>query len=132
MNLLKIGEFECKNSEYAIKVFPEYTDAMTGLEQFNCLQIIWWFDKTDNAHERNQHVERQPYKQGPALLGSFATRTPSRPNPIALSTVFVFDIDIKAGIIMLPYADALTGSPVLDIKPYIPSIDRVENPMMPN
>lgn len=55
-----------------------------------------------------------------------------RPNGIALTSVYVTYIDHENGIIGLGYIDANDGSPVIDIKPYIPSIDRVENPKMPD
>ena len=61
-------------------------------------------------------------------MGIFATRAPLRPNPIALSTAEVLDIDQANGILRLAYIDALDGTPVLDIKPYTPSLDRVETP----
>ena len=64
-------------------------------------------------------------------MGIFATRSPVRPNPIALSTVEVTHINYEQGIIHIPYIDADHNTPVLDIKPYTPSLDRVENPRVP-
>lgn len=65
-------------------------------------------------------------------MGTFATRSPERPNPIALSCCGVTYVDLDNGIIGLEYIDARNGSPVLDIKPYTPSIDRVEKVSMPD
>lgn len=73
----------------------------------------------------------KPYKKGPALMGIFSTRSPMRPNPIALSTVQVLNIDHEKGIIEIAYIDAHDGTPLIDIKPYTPSMDRVENPSVP-
>ncbi len=64
-------------------------------------------------------------------MGTFATRSPRRPNPIALSCACVTYIDVEHGIVGLSYIDAHDQSPVLDIKPYTPSIDRVEVPQVP-
>ena len=64
------------------------------------------------------------------MLGTFATRSPERPNPIALSCAGV--TYLKEGRIGLDYLDAEAGSPVLDLKPYIPSLDRVEAPGVPD
>ena len=61
----------------------------------------------------------------------FATRSPERPNPIALSCSYITYIDEENGIIGLAYIDAENDTPVLDIKPYTPSLDRVENPITP-
>lgn len=74
----------------------------------------------------------KPYRNGPDVLGTFATRSPSRPNPVALDCSQVTYIDYDKGIIGLAWLDAFNGSPILDIKPYIPAIDRVETPKMPH
>ena len=65
-------------------------------------------------------------------MGIFATRSPARPNPIALTAVEVIQIDYENGIIRIAYTDANDGTPVLDLKPYTPSIDRVESPDVPD
>jgi len=78
-----------------------------------------------------QEVEA-PYIKAPDIMGIFATRSPIRPNPIALTASQVISIDHAAGTIQLAYIDANDGTPVLDIKPYTPSIDRVEGPKVPN
>ncbi len=71
------------------------------------------------------------HKNSPEVLGTFATRSPMRPNPIALDCVQVTYIDHENAVIGLAYIEAFDGSPVLDIKPYTPSLDRVENPVVP-
>ncbi|MEN8149314.1 MAG: TrmO family methyltransferase, partial [Planctomycetota bacterium] len=60
-------------------------------------------------------------------FGLFATRSPKRPNPIGLSVVRVTDVDVENGVITLDGADAFDGTPVLDVKPYLPSVDRVDS-----
>ena len=80
---------------------------------------------------RNVLETPQPYKKAPTVMGIFATRSPVRPNPIALTAVQIIHIDYDKGIIHVPYIDANDGSPVLDIKPYTPSLDRVETPGVP-
>lgn len=67
----------------------------------------------------------------PEMLGTFATRSPERPNPIALTCANITYIEAENGVIGLAYIDAEHGTPILDIKPYTPSLDRVENPSMP-
>ena len=64
-------------------------------------------------------------------MGVFATRSPQRPNPIALSVAQVLRIDQERGRIWIAYSDAEPGTPVLDLKPYTPSIDRVGEPQVP-
>lgn len=64
-------------------------------------------------------------------MGIFATRSPVRPNPVALTAVQVIRIDHKEGIIQIAWIDANDGTPVIDIKPYTPSADRIETPGVP-
>lgn len=64
-------------------------------------------------------------------MGIFATRSPIRPNPIALTAAEVIRIDYQKGIVWLTYIDANDKTPLLDIKPYTPSMDRIENPRVP-
>lgn len=130
-NLIPIGECKEENGEFVIEIYPKYRKAMEGLAEHNYLKIIWWFDKCDDEISRNKLIEEKPYKKGPDVLGTFATRAPERPNPIAVSNVFVLSVDKDKGIIKVPYFDAFSGTPILDIKPYMPSVDRVENVTMP-
>jgi len=60
-------------------------------------------------------------------FGLFATRSPKRPNPIGLSVMRITHVDVETGVITLAGCDAFDGTPVLDIKPYLPSVDMVES-----
>lgn len=114
-----------------IELAPEYREALIGLDGFSYINIVWWFDHCDNETDRSVLSEAKPYIKGPDTLGTFATRSPQRPNPVALSCGYVTYIDAANGIIGLAYIDAHDQSPVLDIKPYTPSLDRVEAPRVP-
>jgi len=59
-------------------------------------------------------------------------RSPERPNPIAVSNADVAYVDVENGIVGLYHTDAFDGTVVLDLKPYTPSIDRIENPKVPD
>jgi hypothetical protein len=65
-------------------------------------------------------------------LGVFATRSPVRPNGIGLSVAGITNVDVERGEVRLAWIDAEDGSPILDIKPYHPSSDRIESPHMPS
>ncbi len=81
---------------------------------------------------RSRRYQRAPERDhGPETIGIFATRSPVRPNPIALSAVPVLGIDTAAGIIAVPYVDADDGTPVLDIKPYLPATERIRDVKVP-
>lgn len=130
-SVFPIGEYSEKDGEFLITVDRQYRKAMRGLEECQYLQIIWWFDKCDNDRSRSKLIEEKPYKKGPETLGTFATRSPERPNPIAVSNVYVLHVDMENGIIRVQYFDAFPGTPILDIKPYTPSVDRVEKVIVP-
>jgi len=75
---------------------------------------------------------KKPYRAGPEKIGVFATRSPARPNPIAMTVASILGIDQKEGIIQIPWIDAAPDTPIIDLKPYQPSGDRVKDIAMPN
>lgn len=127
-----IGTIRNNQGKVWIQVDPQYIPALTGIEGFSHLQVIWWFSELDDESYRTVLTIDQPYRQAPETMGIFATRSPVRPNPLALSAVEVAALYIAKGIIQLTYCDADDGTPVLDIKPYTPSADRVESPRVPS
>lgn len=131
MELKSIGKIKVQEDEMFIKVNEEFKDGLKGLEGFSHLDVLWWFDKFDDAQFRSNIIEKKPYKKGPEEIGVFATRSPIRPNPIALSVVSILYIDYEEGKIYIPYIDAFDNSEVLDLKPYTPSVDRVRNCKVP-
>lgn len=122
----QLGVICADEAGFRIELAPEYRQALTGLEGFSCLNILWWFSGCDNETDRGVLLETKPYTKGPDTMGAFATRSPRRPNPIALSCADITYMDVEHGVIGLAYIDADDQSPVLDIKPYTPSLDRVE------
>ena len=126
-----IGKVNVNEKGMFIELEQKYVPALKALDGFSHLNVIWWFSDFDSADARNILEAPKPYKKGPDAMGIFATRSPVRPNPIALSTAQVISIDYESGIIQVAYIDANNGTPVLDIKPYTPSLDRVEKPGVP-
>ncbi|GEM_PF-76308 len=132
MKLNPIGYAECDNGKFQIKLDEKYKEALLGLEGYSHVEVLWWFSGCDNSEDRNIMTIEKPYTKGPEKLGTFATRSPERPNPIAVSVCSLKNIDIDKGIIEFDYFDAYTGTPVLDLKPYTPSCDKVENVKTPD
>lgn len=126
-----IGRVSTCDRDFKLVLDKRYAPALEGLDGFGHVQVLWWFDGCDNPEARNTLTEEKPYKHGPDSIGVFATRSPQRPNPIALTCAPVACIDRESCTITLGYIDADDGSPVLDIKPYTPSLDRVEHPTVP-
>lgn len=126
-----IGKVNISERGMFIELESKYIPALQGLDGFSHLNVIWWFSKFDNEEARSVLKTPQPYKKAPEVMGIFATRSPVRPNPIALTTVQVIAVDYEMGTIEIAYIDADDGTPILDIKPYTPSLDRVETPGVP-
>lgn len=123
-----IGKIRNNSNGTFIEVAPTYIPAMEALDGFSHINVIWWFSDFDNAEARKILNTPQPYKKAPVTMGIFATRSPIRPNPIALTAVEIISIDYQMGLIHIAYIDADDGTPILDIKPYTPSLDRIETP----
>ena len=96
-------------------------DAIRGLEGFDFIWIIW-----QSAATNSSPTVRPPRLGGNTHVGVFASRSPQRPNPIGLSSVRISHIDYDAPdgpVIHVLGADIMDGTPILDIKPYIPYTD---------
>lgn len=99
-------------------------DAVRGMEEFDYLWLIWGFSA--NKHGAKGVTVRPPRLGGNKQMGVFATRSPFRPNPIGLSSVRIDHIDYgcpDAPVIHVLGADIMDGTPIYDIKPYIPYTD---------
>ncbi len=99
-------------------------DALRGLEGYSHLWLIWQF--SENHKEGWSPTVRPPRLGGNTRMGVFATRSPYRPNPIGLSSVKIEQILLSSPegpIIEVTGADLLDGTPIFDIKPYLPYTD---------
>ena len=132
IKVFPIGKIVSENNGLMIKLDPAYKEGLLGIKGYSHIKVLWWMDRCDNPSDRSTLVEDKPYAKGPERIGVFALRSPERPNPIAVSNVEVSFVEEKEGIIGLHYIDAFPGSLVIDIKPYIPSIDRVESSSTPS
>lgn len=105
---------------------PEFRvlEALRGLEQYSHLWLIWEFSKA--VREDWKPTVRPPRLGGNTRMGVFATRSPYRPNPLGLSCVRLEEIDFDAPdgpLLHLSGADLMDGTPIYDIKPYLPYVD---------
>ena len=99
-------------------------DALRGIEQFSHLWLIWHFSQA--VREQWSPTVRPPRLGGNERLGVFATRSPFRPNPIGLSCVRLEGVETdgpQAPRLLVSGADLMDGTPIFDIKPYIPYAD---------
>ncbi|MBR2141910.1 tRNA (N6-threonylcarbamoyladenosine(37)-N6)-methyltransferase TrmO [Anaerovibrio sp.] len=105
---------------------PEYRneDALRGIEGFSHLWLIWQF--SENVREGWSPTVRPPILGGNTRVGVFATRSPFRPNSIGLSSVKLEKVELNTSegpVLTVSGADLMDGTPILDIKPYIPYAD---------
>ena len=105
---------------------PEFRvmDAVRGLEDFSHIWLIWEFSEA--ARDTWSPTVRPPRLGGNVRMGVFATRSPFRPNPIGLSCVKLLKVEQDEAlgpVLTVAGADLMDGTPIYDIKPYIPYAD---------
>lgn len=104
--------------EGTVEVYGEFKEALLDLDGFERIWLLYWFDRASEFK-----LKVKPYMDD-RWHGLFATRAPSRPNPIGLSCVKL--LSVKANIIHVSEIDILDGTPLLDIKPYVGKFDCFE------
>ena len=110
-----------KDTETFIEILPEFREAMDGLRDGDWIKLVLWFHESDTP-ERRRILKVHPYgnPKNP-LTGVFATRSPYRPNPIALYTVRIHRI--AGNHLYIDWIDAMDGTPVVDIKIFVERYD---------
>ena len=105
---------------------PEYrnADALRGIEGYSYIWLIWEFSEA--KRDKWSPTVRPPRLGGNTRMGVFTTRSPFRPNPIGLSSVKLEGVDYDAPdgpVLLVSGADMMDGTPIYDIKPYLPYVD---------
>jgi len=108
-------------SKATIEIYPEYREALNTLSLFEYIIVLYHFSEV----EKWEPSVNPPASNHEHNFGLFATRSPKRPNPIGLSIVKLEKI--SNGILYISGVDAFNDTPVLDIKPYLPSVDCVKS-----
>ena len=104
-----------KNIDGTVELFPEYAEGLKDLEGFSHIFLIYHFHLSKGAP-----LKVRPYMDS-EVHGVFAMRGPSRPNPIGISVVRL--VRIEENILYIQDVDVVNGTPLLDIKPYVPEFD---------
>jgi tRNA-Thr(GGU) m(6)t(6)A37 methyltransferase TsaA len=120
----RFGDFNEEITE--IVVDEEYTDALNCIDDYSHVIIVFWMDKVKacNITHRPQGNPEVP------VVGIFSCRCPSRPNPIAMTTVEL--VGHEGNTIKVKGLDILNGTPIIDIKPYWPQYDLVKEGKVPD
>ncbi len=113
-----------KGSAGTVEVFPEYQEGLQDLEGFSHIILIYHLHKSGTVR-----LKSKPFMDN-TEHGIFAIRGPNRPNPIGISVVNLDGIEKhgRASLLHIRNVDMLDGTPLLDIKPYVPDFDSSENP----
>jgi tRNA (adenine37-N6)-methyltransferase len=131
MKISSIGNVVRKENEILLKLETKYKSGLTNLDKFSHVIVVWWADGHEDEESRRQLVTQLPYAPGEEA-GVFACRAEYRPNPIAITVCPIKEVDLENGIVKIAGIDARDNSPILDLKPYIPVCDRVNNSRIPD
>lgn len=116
-----IGAVEKNDGKAAVVIEPEYADALLQLDRYSHVWVMYWFDQNDTPEKRSTlRVHPRGNPENP-LTGVFACRSPCRPNLIALSLCKIRSV--TGNRVEIEDIDAFGGTPVIDLKPYVPAID---------
>ena len=116
-----IGYVRKTDSAETIVLNEKYRAGLLGLDGFSHVYVLWWFDRSDTPEKRAVlQVHPRANLENP-LTGVFATRAPVRPNMIALTLCKI--VSVTGNVVEVDEIDAFDGTPVLDMKPYLPGED---------
>ena len=132
LTITPIGTVVKDESVARLEIDDRYRTHLTGLEKYSHINVIWWFSECDDDESRKTAMVHPKHDMALPLQGIFATRSPMRPNPLALSCARIKSINMDRCVIVLEEIDAFDGSPVVDIKPYIPRLDTADGVVCPD
>ena len=112
-----------------IEVYPEVADLLDGIEDFSHLLVLYWAHLVPEEGRSLLKVHPIGRKEFP-LKGIFATCSPARPNPVLVNAVRL--LERNANVLRVSGLEAVDGTPLLDIKPYLPGYFKVEDPSLPD
>jgi tRNA-Thr(GGU) m(6)t(6)A37 methyltransferase TsaA len=124
-----IGQVKKQGERIFLEIKPEFAPALKGLEDFSHLWVLYWFHDNDRPEPRallQVHPRRDPANP---LTGVFACRAPVRPNLIGLTACQI--LKIKDNVVEVAGLDARDGTPIVDLKPYLPKGDAIPEAAAP-
>ncbi len=124
-----IGLVKKRDEQAFLEIEAKFAPALKGLEDFSHLWVFYWFHENDHPSARatlQVHPRRDPANP---LTGVFACRAPERPNLIGLTACRI--VKISGNVIEVAGLDARDGTPIVDLKPYIPKGDAIPEAITP-
>ncbi|MGD9382020.1 MAG: TrmO family methyltransferase [Candidatus Thorarchaeota archaeon] len=113
-----------------LNIDSRFWDATLNIDKFSHIHVIWWATGFDMPEYRT-HLQDVPPTEGAENSGVFASRSPARPNVLCLSIVKIVALNEENRVIEIDQIDAKDETPIVDIKPYLPSSDRVDDAVVP-
>ncbi len=108
-----------ETGEKCIEILEEYEKALEKIEYFSHIVVLYWLNKVSDELRKTLRIK--PRFEWTPELGIFATRFPARPNPVGITTTRL--LSRRGRVLLIEDIDAEDGTPVLDLKPYIPLFD---------
>jgi tRNA-Thr(GGU) m(6)t(6)A37 methyltransferase TsaA len=124
--LKKRGRLNANDVVSEIVIDTALADGLDNLNEFSHAIVIYWLHQSHRPAPLKVHPK---YRKEPTPVGVFASRSPDRPNPLAKTVVKL--LERHDNVLKVQGLDAIDGSPVMDIKPYIPEIDSVKDARVP-
>ncbi len=124
-----IGTVKRRGERVYLAILPEFAPALKGIEDLSHLWVLYWFHENDRPEARRTlqvHPRRDPANP---LTGVFACRAPERPNLIGFTACRL--LQVQDNLLEVANLDARDGSPILDLKPYIPEGDAIAEAVIP-
>ncbi len=112
-----IAQARLKNQSATLEIDPPWRLGLDGVERHSHLIVMYWMQEA----RRDLIVLKPRHRPEPA--GVFSLRAPARPNPIAISTVRLIEVNRDTGKLIIDAIDCLDGTPLLDIKPWFETVD---------
>ncbi len=107
------------DNEIVLEIFPLFAAALKDIQRCSHLIVLYWGDRA------NRETLQSPTPFSEAPVGVFSSRSPNRPNPIAFCVADL--VRLEGNRLVVRGVDALDGSPLLDIKAYVPALDSIPN-----
>jgi tRNA-Thr(GGU) m(6)t(6)A37 methyltransferase TsaA len=117
-------------AESRIEINADLAPGLQGLADFSHAMVVFHLDRIPPFDKEKQLLRNPRGMEHLAPVGVFAQRTKFRPNPIGVTPVRL--VSIQGNVLTVTGLDAMDGTPVLDVKPYIPEFDRVDDVKMPD
>jgi len=124
-----IGQVRKSEDRTLIVLDKKYEPGLLGLDGYSHAYVFWWFDRNDTPRKRAVLQVHPMGNRDNPLTGVFATRSPVRPNLVALTLCKI--VSVKEDVVEVEKIDAFDGTAIIDIKPFIPGYDSSDDAKIP-